>query len=108
MVMVRTSYTSRVLGSADVKLMEAMLTTFGEAFEDVKAYSGNRPTGEYLRRLLGSDQFMAIAAMKQGEIVGGLAYVIFVQADKGDAPAIALYTKLGRREDVLHFDIPAP
>ena len=34
------------------------------------------------------------------------AWVIFVQADYGDDPAIALYTKLGRREDVLHFDIP--
>ena len=33
------------------------------------------------------------------------AYVIFVQADYVDAPAIALYTRLGRREDVLHFDI---
>lgn len=32
-------------------------------------------------------------------------YVIFVQADQGDEPAIALYTKLGVREDVLHFDI---
>jgi aminoglycoside 3-N-acetyltransferase I len=35
------------------------------------------------------------------------AQVIFVQADHGDDPAIALYTKLGRREDVLHFDIKA-
>jgi aminoglycoside 3-N-acetyltransferase I len=33
------------------------------------------------------------------------AYVIFVQADYGDDPAIALYTKLGQREEVLHFDI---
>jgi aminoglycoside 3-N-acetyltransferase I len=33
------------------------------------------------------------------------AYVIFVQADLVDAPAIALYSKLGIREDVLHFDI---
>lgn len=32
-------------------------------------------------------------------------YVIYVQADRGDDPAIALYTKLGVREDVLHFDI---
>lgn len=32
-------------------------------------------------------------------------YVIFVQADYGDDPAIALYTKLGSREDVMHFDI---
>jgi aminoglycoside 3-N-acetyltransferase I len=36
------------------------------------------------------------------------AYVIFVQADPPDAPAVALYTKLGLREDVLHFDIPVP
>ena len=33
------------------------------------------------------------------------AYVVFVQADLVDAPAVALYTKLGVREDVLHFDI---
>ena len=33
------------------------------------------------------------------------AWVIFVQADHGDDAAIALYTKLGTREDVLHFDI---
>ncbi|HJV70268.1 AAC(3)-I family aminoglycoside N-acetyltransferase [Ideonella sp.] len=33
------------------------------------------------------------------------AYVIYVQADRGDDAAIALYTKLGAREDVLHFDI---
>ena len=32
-------------------------------------------------------------------------YIIFVQADRGDDAAIALYTKLGVREDVLHFDI---
>ena len=37
------------------------------------------------------------------------AHVIFVQADHGDDAAIALYTKLGTPEDVLHFDIaPAP
>ena len=35
------------------------------------------------------------------------AYVIFVQADKVDAPAVALYTKLciSIEADVLHFDI---
>lgn len=32
-------------------------------------------------------------------------YVIFVQADLADAPAIALYDSLGTRESVLHFDI---
>ena len=33
------------------------------------------------------------------------AYVIFVQADYGDDPAIKLYESLGVKEDVLHFDI---
>lgn len=33
------------------------------------------------------------------------AYVIFVQADHGDDAAVSLYTKLGTREDVMHFDI---
>lgn len=33
------------------------------------------------------------------------AYVIFVQADHGDDPAIKLYESLGKREDALHFDI---
>lgn len=33
------------------------------------------------------------------------AWVIFVQADPPDVPAVALYTGLGTREDVLHFGI---
>jgi aminoglycoside 3-N-acetyltransferase I len=36
------------------------------------------------------------------------AWVVFVQADHGDDPAIALYEKLGTREDVMHFDLPVP
>jgi aminoglycoside 3-N-acetyltransferase I len=34
------------------------------------------------------------------------AWVVYVQADRGDDPAIALYEKLGLREEVLHFDLP--
>jgi aminoglycoside 3-N-acetyltransferase I len=33
------------------------------------------------------------------------AWVIYVQADYGDDPAIKLYESLGSREDVMHFDI---
>jgi aminoglycoside 3-N-acetyltransferase I len=33
------------------------------------------------------------------------AWVIFVQADPPDEPAVALYRKLGTEERVLHFDI---
>ena len=143
----------RALTSADIDLMCALLTMFAEAFNEAATYSENRPSFDYLKRLLGSDHFIALAAVKDGQVVGGLvayelqkfeqerseiyiydlavaashrrqgiatalilelkkigtsrgAYVIFVQADLGDAPAIALYTRLGAREDVLHFDIP--
>ena len=45
-----------------------------------------------------------IKELKQwGKKIG--AYVIFVQADYGDEPAINLYQSLGIREEVLHFDI---
>lgn len=143
----------RQLSANDLALMEDVLTTFGEAFNEVDTYSSSRPSNDYLKRLLNSDSFIALAALKNGCVVGGItayelpkfeqerseiyiydlavaaahrrqgiataliqelkkiavarsAYVIFVQADIGDDPAIALYTKLGMREDVLHFDIP--
>jgi aminoglycoside 3-N-acetyltransferase I len=31
--------------------------------------------------------------------------VVYVQAHREDAPAVALYTKLGVGQDVLHFDL---
>ncbi|UZJ43829.1 AAC(3)-I family aminoglycoside N-acetyltransferase [Marinimicrobium sp. C6131] len=142
------------LTSEDTNLMETLSAMFGEAFGDMGTYTGCRPSADYLRRLLGGDSFIALAALKDGVVVGGIAayelqkfeqesseiyiydlavladhrregiatelisnlkriavqrgaYVIFVQSDKGieDEPAIGLYTKLGVREDVLHFDI---
>ena len=53
---------------------------------------------------------VATALIRELQQVAALrgAYVIFVQADLVDAPAIALYSKLGTREDVLHFDISVP
>ena len=44
------------------------------------------------------EEFRRIAAAAGAE-------VLFIQADHDDEPAIALYSKLGAREDVLHFDI---
>src|SRR5688572_9063322 len=132
--------------------MHAMLTMFGEAFGEVETYGAARPGDDYLARLFGNDRFIALAAIEDAAVVGGLAayvldkfeqersevyiydlavaephrrtgiataliealktiaaqlgaYVIFVQADPVDAPAVALYSKLGKREDVLHFDI---
>jgi ribosomal protein S18 acetylase RimI-like enzyme len=50
---------------------------------------------------------IATALLEELKVVAARAgaYVIFVQADYGDDPAVALYTRLGAREDVMHFDI---
>lgn len=142
----------RALGRSDVPQLRRMLDMFGVAFDDQATYSGSQPDDRYLEGLLSDSGFIAIAALHQDEVVGGLAgyvlpkfeqrrsefyiydlavaethrrqgiatamieelkqiavgrgiYVIFVQADYGDDPAIALYTRLGVREEVLHFDI---
>jgi aminoglycoside 3-N-acetyltransferase I len=50
-----------------------MLTVFGEAFEDVERYSAARPSAAYLERLLESDSFIALAALKGDEVVAGIA-----------------------------------
>jgi aminoglycoside 3-N-acetyltransferase I len=41
------------------------------------------------------------------QVIGKLyrCWCIYVQADYGDEPAIALYTKLGSGQAVLHFDL---
>jgi aminoglycoside 3-N-acetyltransferase I len=143
----------RRLNDADVAVMREMLAVLGKAFDEVDTFTSRQPDDDYLRRLLSSEQFVAIAALVNSQVVGGLAayvlpkfeqprseiyiydlavdeahrrrgiatamiaelqrqaasygaWVIYVQADYGDDPAIALYTKLGVREDVMHFDIP--
>ncbi len=140
------------LGAADVDTMQLVLDLFADVFDDPKSYSSARPSKDYLAALLGRADFIALAAIDGGAVVGALAayqlhkfeqerseiyiydlavaerhrrcgiatglighlkriaaelgaWVIYVQADLQDAPAIGLYTKLGTREDVLHFDI---
>jgi len=67
------SFEIRHLTPDDIPLMEALLVTFGEAFHDVETYTGNRPSADYLRRLLGGDSFVALVALKGAEVIGGLA-----------------------------------
>ena len=137
----------------DHHLMNDLLDLFGEAFEEPEVYDGKRPDEVYMQKLLDSDVFIALVALKQNNVIGGLVayelkkfeqkrseiyiydlavaeryrrcgiatalienlkliarkrgvWVIFVQADYTDEPAIRLYEKLGKREKVLHFDIP--
>jgi GNAT superfamily N-acetyltransferase len=147
-------YEVRRLGPDDVGGMRGMLRCFGEAFEEATTYLGEQPGDAYLSELLGDPSFVALGAVVDDEVVGGLVayelrkferersefyiydlavadshrrrgiatalidalkpiarsaggWVIFVQADAVDAPAVALYDRLGVRGDgVFHFDIP--
>ncbi len=56
----------------------------------------------YRRQLIATDMINRLRS--EAASIG--AWVLYVQADYGDDPAIALYQKLGTREDVMHFDIP--
>lgn len=150
-----TAFEIRQLTSSDIPLMRSMNVLFGAAFDDADMYAAQPPSDGYLRGWLGKDSVIALAALMEGDIVGGLvayqldkfererseiyiydlaveeahrrrgiataliarlreiavargAWVIYVQADYVDPPAIALYEKLGTREEVLHFDIEVP
>lgn len=153
--MMNSDYKIQQITNKDLALMDALLHTFGEVFNEMETYVKNRPTVKYMRQLLETDYFVALVALRYEQVIGGLAayelrkfeqerseiyiydlavlethrrkgvatalidelkniavkrgaYVIFVQADTSpeDEAAIALYSKLGISEDVLHFDIP--
>ena len=142
----------RQLDAGNLTLFESLMTMFGTAFEEPETYTGKRPGADYVERLLRNENFVALSAMENDTVVGGLtayelpkfeqersemyiydlavvethrrqgvatalinrvraigkergAWVVFVQADQGDVPPIKLYSRLGIREDVHHFDI---
>ncbi len=142
-----------LLNVDEIELFVELMTMFGKEFDEIEVYTGARPGDDYVKDLLASKSFFALAAVDGEQVIGGLAayelckfeqersevyiydlavaethrrqgvataliqrtqeiagergaWTVFVQADQGDAPAIELYSKLGRREDVLHFDIP--
>lgn len=53
--------------------MHAVLTVFGKAFDEVDTYGRARPSRTYFEHLLGNGHFIVLAALKDGEVVGGLA-----------------------------------
>lgn len=59
--------------AADVGVMHALLLTFGDAFNEVDTYCSNQPNAAYLERLLGGDSFIAVAAMEDDTVIGGIA-----------------------------------
>jgi aminoglycoside 3-N-acetyltransferase I len=142
----------RRLAPGDAALVRGLNAMFAAAFEETETYAGAPPGEAYLEALLRREHVIALAALADGQVIGGLvayeldkfererreiyiydlavadthrrrgvasaliarlraiarergAWMIYVQADYVDPPAIALYEKLGRREEVLHFDI---
>jgi aminoglycoside 3-N-acetyltransferase I len=72
-----TTITTRLLAIDDLALMRATLDLFGEVFGERETYCTKQPDDACLRRLLGSDTFIAIAALDGDAVVGGLAsYVL--------------------------------
>ncbi|OYW48531.1 MAG: AAC(3)-I family aminoglycoside 3-N-acetyltransferase [Novosphingobium sp. 28-62-57] len=147
-----SGFSIRQLEQGDGSSLESVNALFAEVFEDSDSYASARPDRAYLERLLSLPHFVALAAERDGAVIGALvgyelekfeqarsefyiydlgvakwhrrkgvatalieacvliagkrgAHVVFVQADYEDPPAIALYEKLGRRAEVLHFDI---
>lgn len=62
-----------MLAPGDTSLMEALLVTFGEAFNDLDTHTKRRPSADYLSRLLSGDSFIALAALKGSEVALGIA-----------------------------------
>jgi aminoglycoside 3-N-acetyltransferase I len=79
------------------------------AYEFPKLESARREIYIYDLAVRGAHRRRGIASALINELQGIArvrgAWVIYVQADYGDDPAIALYRKLGTQEEVLHFDI---
>lgn len=69
----RPHFSIHQIAPNEIALMQSMLATFGAAFGEVDTYSGNQPSEAYLKRLLESDYFIALVALQQSEVVGGIA-----------------------------------
>jgi aminoglycoside 3-N-acetyltransferase I len=108
------AYLQRLLGSSEfitiVGLVDGTVVAGGLSAYVLRKFEQERAE-IYIYDLAVDERYrrrgIATALIRELQRIGRTAgaYVIFVQADPGDAPAIALYTKLGVREDVHHFDI---
>jgi aminoglycoside 3-N-acetyltransferase I len=68
------SFTTRLLGSADLASMKKLLRLFGEAFEDPQSYQSAVPSDAYLLARLRDETFFAVVAFDaSGAAIGGLA-----------------------------------
>jgi aminoglycoside 3-N-acetyltransferase I len=63
----------KVLTAEDLPLFSQLLDMFGVAFNETETYSAAQPNRGYLLSLLHGDHFIALAAIMEGVVVGGIA-----------------------------------
>jgi aminoglycoside 3-N-acetyltransferase I len=107
------AYLERLLGSEC--FIAVVAAADGEVVGGLTAYELRKPEQErsevYIYDLAVAEPYrrrgIATASIEETRRIAKErgAWVVIVQADLGDDPAIALYSKLGKREDVLNFDI---
>jgi aminoglycoside 3-N-acetyltransferase I len=72
----------RHLGPGDAGHLAGMMTMFGEAFEETETYTAARPGPDHVRRLLSDRCFIALAAIMDDAVVGGLAAYELVKFER--------------------------
>ena len=72
----------RRLGPDDLDLHARLMTLFGEAFEDPATYTGARPGPDDVRWLLNDQGFVALIALSDGAVIGGLAAYELVKFER--------------------------
>ena len=66
-------YVYKHLAVSDLSILKDLLAVFGEAFGEPDTYQGAVPSDAYLEALLAKRHFIAVAALRGAEVVGGLA-----------------------------------
>lgn len=71
------TYTYVRVSPEQVLRVKELLRVFGEAFGETDTYQSAVPDDKYLQKLLDKPQFIALVALAEGEVIGGLAaYVL--------------------------------
>jgi aminoglycoside 3-N-acetyltransferase I len=65
-------YSLRRLGADDLALARGLNAMFGTAFDEPDTYEGAPPSGTYLAELLAKEHVIALVALSDGDVVGGL------------------------------------
>ncbi|MGA7121466.1 MAG: GNAT family N-acetyltransferase [Polyangiaceae bacterium] len=66
----------------DCQRLRELNEVFAQAFEDAPSYAGAPPSDAYLRELLASPTFIALVAVIDGRVIGGLTAYVLSKAEQ--------------------------